>query len=495
MIACLGLSHGDLPGVLGSRWSGWSASAQRRAAAGRKLSIYGEAHLPLVKAEIGAMLGKGQIAEDIGRFAQRSPNVLKAVADAIAVAYRRGCTRSLVGATPEQERAFADIVTECGITRKAPGINSRSWVSGPQWVSPYISSRGQVALDVIGSNRLDADMRGEDVERVLWQVGGSFVLLDADAWTYYDEHGEETGRVPGEPARIPHAVGRAPVVPFVCYDGGDDWWCSTAHDGLADATLMCAYKLALGLYTRQVNSKPQLVLAGVSVADMPKGQVLGHPVQPLVLPDGVATVLDLTVDPSQYLSEISAILTMAISAEGLPPGSVTLTSYDGSLGIVAEGPRLAAHRDRQVPWLRQAEHELWPLVCDLVRGSTHKHARVLPSGDEVRDMLRVVHPDLSSAAERREEIEVMKLGLPYGLSSPVDVPLAARPELTRAEVDEMQRQNLADYIDRIEPLVSRNISGKAPDALGHQSIAQQQGRTGGIASGETRASQAQEKNQ
>lgn len=435
------------------------------------------------------MLGKGQIAEDIGRFAQRSPNVLKAVADAIAVAYRRGCTRSLVGATPEQERAFADIVTECGITRKAPGINSRSWVSGPQWVSPYISSRGQVALDVIGSNRLDADMRGEDVERVLWQVGGSFVLLDADAWTYYDEHGEETGR-------MAHAVGRAPVVPFVCFDGGDDWWCSTAHDGLADATLMCAYKLALGLYTRQVNSKPQLVIAG-AVADMPKGQVLGHPVQPLVLPDGIATVLDLTVDPSQYLSEISAILTMAISAEGLPPGSVTLVSSNadwGSLAINAEGPRLAAHRDRQVPWLRQAEHELWPLVCDLVRGSTHKHQRVLPPGDEVRDMLRVVHPDLSSAAERREEIEVMKLGLPYGLSSPVDVPLAARPELTRAEVDEMQRQNLEDYINRIEPLVSRNIPGKAPDALGHQSIAQQQGRTGGIASGETRANQAQEKN-
>ena len=88
----------------------------------------------------------------------------------------------------------------------------------------------------------------------------------------------------------------------------------------------------------------------------------------------------------------------------------------------------------------------------------------------------------------------MQLGLPYGLSSPVDVPLAARPELTRAEVDEIQRQNLADYIKRIKPLVERNIPGEAPDALGYQSIAQQQGRTGGIASGETRANAAQEKN-
>lgn len=482
---------GGLPGALGERWPSWSASAPRRNAAARKLTIYREAHLELINAKIDTMLGGGQVAHDIRRFAHRSPNVFKAVTDAIAVAYRSGCRRELRGASPGVARAFADIVTESGITRKAPGINARSWAAGPHFIAPYLTSRNAVALDIIGPDRLDAEMRGEDVERVLWQLpkGGSYVMLDDAGWSYYDRDGNRTGE------QMAHAVGHCPAVPFVCVDGGDDWWASAAHDGLADATLMCAYKIALGLYTRQVNSKPQLVISGADMKAMPQGQVLGHPVHPLLLPEGRADALDLTISAEGYLSEISALITMAVSVEGLPPGSVTLQANNsdwGNLAISAEGPRLAAHRDRQVPQLLDSERKLWPDVCDLVRGSTHRHAAVLPPGDEVRDMLRVDFPDLSTPKEQLERIAVLKAGLPYGLSSPIDVPLAARPELTREEADEIQRQNLADYIKRIEPLVTRNIPGQAPDAPGHQTLPQQQGRAGGVASGETRAAKAQE---
>ncbi len=483
------VDSGGLPGTLGARWPRWSASSQRRLSAHRKLRIYSESHLSLVEAKIETMLGGGQVAADICRFAHRSPNVLKAVADAIAVAYRSGCTRSLLDASPEVARAFADIVTESGITRKAARLNAASWVAGPHFVSPYMSSRGRLALDIVGPHRLDAEMDGEDVERVLWQEGDKYVLLDAAGWTYFDAKGNET-------SSEPHAVGVAPVVPFVAFDGGEDWWATAAHDGLADTTITCSYKLALGLYVQQVNPKKQLVLTG-QLENTPKGQVLGHPVQPVLLPDGTAEALDLTTDPAQYLSEISALLTMAISAEGLPPGSVTLVAGNaewGSLAIAAEGPRLAAHRDRQVPWLMHAERELWPIVCDMVRGSIHKHARTLPPGDEIRDMLRVSFPDLSSPDEQLKRIAVMQAGLPYGLSSPVDVPLAARPELTREEVDETQKANLEAYIARIEPLVARNIPGQAPEAKGHQTVAQQQGREGGLASGETRAANAAQEN-
>ena len=476
-----------LPGELGRRWPGWVDSAGRRAAAARKLAIYREDHLGLINAKIDYMLGGGEVAADIRRFAHRSPNVAKAVAQAIGVAYRSGCTRSLKGASPELARAFADVVTESGITRRADGINAASWLAGPHFVVPTITRRATVALDVIGPDVLDAKMQVDDVDRVVWKYGRAWVLLDDAAWSYFDEKGEPT-RV------VPHAVGRCPAVPFVSFDGGPDFWAKSAHEGLVEATLMCAYKIALGLYTRQTNSKPQMVISG-NIENMPRGQVLGHTVQPLLLPDGTASMLDLTVSAAEYLSECAALIAMAISGEGLPPGSITLQANNtdwGNLAISAEGPRLAAHRDRQVPWLIAAERELWPVVADMVRGSPHKHARVLPPGDEIADMLRVSFPDLSSTDEQLKRIQVMQAGLPYGLSSPVDVPLAARPELTREEVDETQRANLEAYIARIEPLVSRNIPGQAPDAPGHQTIAQQQGRQGGIASGETRAAAAQE---
>lgn len=436
------------------------------------------------------MLCGGEVATNICRFATRNPNPLRAVANAVAVAYRSGCTRSLLDASPEVSRAFADIVTESGITRKAARLNAASWVAGPHFVSPYMSSRGRVALDIIGPGRLDAEMRGEDIERVLWQQGDAFVLLDAAGWTYFDSKGNETGFVG-------HAVGVAPVVPFVSFDGGEDWWATTAHDGLAETTITCAYLLARGSYVQQVNSKPQLVISG-ELEKQPKGIVLGHPVQPMWLGEGVtASMLDLTVDPQRYLGEINSRLALAISEEGLPPGSITMVASNsdwGSITTSVEGPRLAVHRDKQVPWLMASELQLWPIVCDMVRGSIHKHARALPPGDEIRDMLRVSFPDLSSPEEQLKRVEVMKAGLPYGLSSPIDVPLAARPELTREEVDETQKANLEAYIARIEPLVARNIPGQAPDAPGHQTVAQQQGRQGGIASGETRAANAAQEN-
>ena len=487
----VGLTYaGGLPGELGKRWPSWSASTARRAAAARRLTIYREDHLGLINAKIDQMLGGGQVAADIRRFAHRSPNVLRAVADAIAVAYRSGCTRSLRGANPEVARAFSDVVTESGITRKAAGINSASWVAGPHFVSPYISSRGTIALDVVGPDRLDAEMRGEDVERVVWKQGGAYVVLDAAGWSYFGADGEPTG------GDVAHAVGRCPAVPFVSFDGGPDFWAATAHEGLADVTLMCSYKIAWMLYARQVSGVP-LTTVFSTLEKMPPGQVLGSPVTPLLMPeDGRVQVDDSrVVSAADYLSEVSALVVMAVSIEGLPPGSVTLVASNtdwGSLAVSAEGPRLAAHRDRQVPWLLTSERELWPIVADLVRGSTHKHARILPPGDEVRDMLRVDFPDLSTPDEQLKRVAVLTAGLPYGLSSPVDVPLAARPELTRDEVDETQKANLAAYIERIKPLVERNIPGQAPDAPGHQSIAQRQGRQGGLASGETRAAAAQE---
>ncbi len=487
-------AYNGLPGELGDRWPKWSASAARRDAAARKLRIYNEDHLDLVAAAIDKCLGGGQVAADVRRFASRSPNLFRAVSDCIAVAYRQGCRRELRGASPAVARAFADVVGESGIARKAAGLNARAWAAGPHFVSPFLTARGALALDVIGPDRLDAEMVGEEVERVLWHLprsqGGSFVLLDAEGWHYYDSQGDSTG------GDVAHAVGRCPVVPFVAYDGGDDFWATTAHNGLADATLTCSELSALGLYSRQVGGFP-LVSIFAGLEGVPPGQVLGHPVLPLLLPETAKVQVDdaRVIKAEDYLSEISAVITMAISGEGLPPGSITLQSSNaewGSLAIAAEGPRLAAHRDRQVPHLITSERALWPIVCDLIRGSAHRHARVLPPGDEVRDMLRVAFPDLASPKEQLERIEAMKAGLPFGLTSPVDLALAARPEVSRAEVDEEQAANLEDYIARIEPLVARNVPGQVPAANGHQTIPQQQGREGGLASGEARAAAAQE---
>lgn len=480
-----------LPGALGSLWPSWSESAGRRAAAARKLLIYNEDHLALIHQEISTLLGGGLSASYVKLFARRMPNVLMAVANTIAVGYRSGVRRELKGASPDVARAFADLVTECGIGRKAAGLNARSWAAGPHMLAPHLTNRGKLALDIIEPSRCDVARDGDDLDAVLWREGDEYVLLDGEGWRYFSaKDGNERD------AAVYHAVGVCPAVPFVSFDGGADFWAASAHNGLVDATLTIAYKLALMLFSRQVSGIPLTVIFS-RLEKMPPGQTLGHPILPMLLEpeDKVGVYSERVVSAKDSLDEISGMLAMAVSAEGLPPGSVTMqaTQLDsGGLVNVAEGPRLSALRDKQVPELKASELRLWPHVADLVRGSVHRHARVIPPGDEIADMLRITFPDLSSEEQQLKRIEAMKAGLPFGITSPTDLILATQIEMTPDEVREHRVERLAEYIADIEPLVRRNVPADAPEARGVQTIAQEQGRVGGQSSGRTRAAQAQE---
>jgi len=143
-----------------------------------------------------------------------------------------------------------------------------------------------------------------------------------------------------------------------------------------------------------------------------------------------------------------------------------------------------------VPWFLASEREFWPLVADFVRGSSHKLARDIPPGDEIRDALRISYPDLASAKDQKIRIEAMAAGLPYGITNPRDFLAASRPERTEDEIEEEMHENLQVYIDVIKPLVMQNVPAAAPEAKGYQSLSQQQGEQGGIASGESRAAVA-----
>lgn len=453
--------------------------------AARKRAIYEEAHRPLVVKLIKDRIQDRETSGYIEQFASRSPNLLKAVTDAVAIPYSRGCQRELHGASEAQQQAFADVVNESGIDRKGNGIGTRAWLLGPTLVSPHLDTRKRLALDVITPDRVELKFSGAYVEAALWLTGSTWIEVDAEGWSYWTLEGKLS-------KTVPHSVGTCPAIPFIACDNTGSWWSPNDHSGLADATLDVSYKMAYGMWVRQVSGNVLTVVKS-AVPNLPAGQSAGHSALPLVFncdpSQAEVQVLNRIVPARDHLDEIAAIITMAVSAEGIPPGSVQMVANNtdwGNLAISVEGNRLGLLRDRQVPWLRNSELELWPVVCDLLRGSTHKHARILPSGDEVRDMLRVSFPDLSSPKDSLERIEAMKAGLPYGLSSPADWMLAARPELTRSEAEEQLQANLEVYIKTIEPLVSRNIPGQAPEADGHQSIAQQQGKAGGIESGKSR---------
>src|SRR5688572_18492019 len=120
-----------------------------------------------------------EVASYVQKFASRSPNLLRAVVDAIAVSYQRGCRRELRGLGETAAKAFADIVAESGIDRKANGLNAKAWLS-PVIVSPHLDTRGRLALDMITSDLCDVQRDGDYLAGVLWRSGGTWIELTED---------------------------------------------------------------------------------------------------------------------------------------------------------------------------------------------------------------------------------------------------------------------------------------------------------------------------
>lgn len=448
-----------------------------------------EAHLPLILQTIEQrMLSDRQVAAYVCRFASRSPNLLRAIVQTLAVVYSRGMLREVVGLGDTAARAFADIVAETGLSAKGNALNAKAWLS-PLLVAPYIDKRSRVALDMIPSSRYTARLTGEYVDEALWQVGSSFVRLDASGWTYYDAAGNQTGFAP-------HNVGTTPAVHACAIDTTDDPWVATAHDGLADATLDVNYLHAFGRWVRSVNStKMTWIRMTAEAHEASAGQPFGHPALPVVFQGETGDVevgmLDRIVPAADNLSEIAAVISQACIDDGLPPGMVQMqanTGEWGTLTVSLGGDRLGILRDKQVPFLKRAETELWPLVADLVRGSTHRLSKSLPPGAEIRDALRLEFPDLASPADVKARVEALESGLSHGLTSAVKFAMAARPERSRAECEAEIAENLAAYASRNEYLASRNAPADASHA--GATLAEAQGRAGGIASGETRAASA-----
>jgi hypothetical protein len=488
------------PGAFAARWPEWCSdrAKARRATIRKKLLIYSELQKPMIEALIAERLrGDPKAVELVCRFATSSPNLTRSVVDAVAVAYSRGCQRTLAEASrteaellaprvaSDESKAFAALIDEVGMDRLAPEINAISWLCGPVIVSPCISERGVAKLDVLTGDRCERKEVDGVLTAVLWRrPDGVWIELTDEAWTYIDEdHPKEIAK------QVPHTLGYCPAVPFRSSYGLFDWWQTSEHTGLIDATLDVGYKLALGLWYRQVSGNKLTVIWG-DIEGIAPGQTIGHPALPLYLgrkQDSEVQVYDRIISANDYLNEIGAVISMAVSRYGIPPSEVTFENNGmswHSLAVTVRGEKLGKLRDRQVQWLRVSERDLWPMLCDMIRAAPHRLRGRLPAGADVRERLRIFFPDLATPADIIERIEALKAGLPYGLDDPTRLLLAAQPELPPAEVEEMRERNMAREVHRQVRLAVHNVPGDPANGL--QSIAQLQGRLGGQMSGEVR---------
>lgn len=479
-------------GLLEERWAAsWAASAGRRSMAKKKLAIYDEDWLGMVLNKLRERFPNPDLCSYVQKFATRSPNLARAVVDAIAVCYENGVLRTLRGADEKTARAFTEVVAESGIHRLGNAINARAFLCGPTGVSPHLDQRGRLALDIVTPDRYDLEHDGDNIDAALWLHGNTWIEIGPDSWRYFSPSGELV-------KVVPHGAAACPLVPFVAAENVSDFWNTSLHAGLLDATLEVAVKKAHGLYVQQVSANKLTVVNG-DIEDIGALQSLGEFALPLHLNaatgEAGVSVVDRSIDPTPNWGDISRIISDAVAVYGISPSEVTGFSTNnnewGSLAIKIRSERLSKLRNKSVPWLAAAERRLWPIVCDLIRSSGHRHAKALPPGSEAADMLRVSFDAIADADEVKKRIEALEMGLSHGLGSASEFERRLRPELQPDEVQEIIDARLEEYAARNKFLATHNTPADASTA--GKPLDAQQGREGGLISGEVRRSDSQQK--
>jgi len=422
-------------------------------------------------------------ADGVVRWANTSRNLLVQIVRTVCQAYSRGAVRDLSGeAGADAVAAFSAVLAESQITAVATLINQYAWLLGPTFVIPQVEADGTFWLDVVPSSRAAVILKNPTtVAELLYQrPDGLFVHLDGEAWRYYDSEGEPVKGL----APVEHNLGYAPVTVFRSEHWTGDWWNAHSHTALVDAALDVANLEALLHWSRKQSAK-QLVIYAPAEAIGGK-QIYANPEGPLHFNggpgDAKVEVIDLEGNATTYLDLINAKTAGVCALYGLPPSLLSGVNSNadwGQVGLARAPDVLDGLRDDQIKWLRPGEAQLWPVVCDLLRASTHKHALALPPGDEVRDALRLKFLEpLPNVDRAKKRLELFALEERYGISSVTDLVIEQRPELTREQADQIVQGNLTAYFTRLDEQAKRNTPAGQLDAV--DSLAAAQGRTGGL---------------
>lgn len=467
----------------------WDASAGRRKLAAAKLELFEGRHQKTLAGLIRSRLNDPQAAEQVIKWANTSRNLLRQIVRTVCTAYSRGAVRDLaeqVGA--DAAGAFSAVLAESKMGAVGPMLNEYSWLLGPTFALPQVEPDGTFWLDLVPPSRSTAILKNPtSVAEVLFQrPDGLFVQVDADAYRYYDADGAPIKDL----APVEHGLGYAPLAVFRSEHWAPGWWNEYSHRALVDAALDVAVFEALLNWSRK-NSGRQLVIVAPSETLGGK-QIFGNPETVLYFDgqpgDVRVEAVDLESAATTWLDLIRAKTTGVCELYGLPPSLLSGSNgtYDwGTTGAARAPEVLDALRDEQIPWMRDGENQLWPAICDLLRASTHRLARALPPGDEIRDALRLRFLEPLPNVERKiKRLELFTAEEKLGLSCTTDLVIEDRPELTREQAEQIVNDNLTRYFERLDEQAKRNAPAGQADAT--DTLAAAQGRTGGL----TRAANA-----
>lgn len=440
----------------------------RKTAFAQRLLIDHERHRQLVLGRIAAVYETAVTKESISRHVDHRQNLLKKMADRVAIAYDVPPARELKGVEEGKQRAFLAAYKEAETNLHATCWGRDAWLCNVVHVLPRVEL-GRLTWVTVRPHAADViyDPRGEAKPSILIYEtrsrGARYVAVDGERWWWIDERWE---LVPG--GDEPHAMGQRPWAEFRCAaPPEDDYWDRGRGQILVDATLEIGRLSAHLGWARKIHSKNAAYIIVGAEDDLPPGQTLNGEDMLFARGDGIRVgTLDMIVPVKDFEDEIAQISRDVAEAIGVPYS-------EASRSQELDQAQLSKVRDGHIKWLRVGEEQAArSAAAELVRTG---HPGAVDPGT-VGTAFNVDYAPLTYAESPKARVETAQAEMSVGRTSEFRF-YQREHQVTLEQAREAVMQNLADRAEFMQVVTTRNLPLNAEND--GASIPELQGQIGG----------------
>ena len=465
------------------------ASSDRQTKVSRKkafddrLSIYRGRHKHLIDQRITDTYDLPDIRKKLQRFASTRRNLLRRVAQTVAIAYDQPPSRSLKDAPEDQAREFLKAYAEANTAIAADDWGKMAFVVNVVHVVPRIcGTEARLEWVTVLPHKADVifdqDAGDREPSILIYETsakGATRVAIDSERWAWLNDryeivHEEE------------HGLGMIPWVTFR-FDSPppDDYWDQYSGSDLAEGTLDVARIAAQMAWTRKGHANDILYMfLKDQEAQVPPNQTVNGETPLMGRGEINLGRVENTVAVDEFLKEIRDITEDVCESYGIPSTLVDLqpqSTNDAANVFTPAGPRahaqLAKIRNRQVKHHEHSELELAVRVVALLR----RHGRMSLTDEQVRSMFRIRFAPLTYVDHPKAQVATSQALGSMGADDPYEFYMSLHPELTFEEAREEVLRHIANRAEFFELVMKHNMPLDASND--NLSVAQIQGAIGG----------------
>ena len=441
----------------------------RKATFAERLLIDSELHTRLVHRRIAKVYETQAARLQIGDHVNLSHNLLKKMADRVAIAYDTPPQREIKGAPEDRQRAFLAAYREARAELKAPSWARNAWLCNVVHVLPRVEF-GKLTWATVLPHAADVifDPQGEERPSILFfdvrSHGARWVAVDAERWWWISDRWELV-------LDEPHAMGPRPWAEFRTASPPEhDYWDRGRGQSLVDGTLESARIHAHMTWARKHQSKAAAYIIVGSQDELPPGQMINGE-DPLFIRGDNVTIgkLDMILPVKEFTEELSAIARDIAEAIGVP---YSVTETDPGAASPRDQAQLVKVRDAQIKWLKVGETQLATSTAAELARVGHPGAY---DPAEVAERFRISFAPLTFADHPLAKVDTAKAEMSIGATSEYGY-YARSHGITLEEARDEVLEHLEQRAEFLDLVTKRNLPGDGNDGA---TLPERQGQVGG----------------